>query len=374
MKKLWLYFPENDLALAAGTAVYTPPPAAYSLHRAGEMLPLWMASPGDRIVCGGVNERWLEETCARFGIRNVDVYDHRAGDLIPAPWGWSEASRRAFEDAGFPADRLPDAAYLEHLRQLSHRRTAAEVAARLQRKLSFPITPPACEAEGLGRVEAFLDATGNVIAKSPWSSTGRGLVRSRHMPRAAFLQQTAGIIRRQGSVMLEREYDRVLDFAMLFEADGKGCVSFCGLSLFTTTGRGAYSGNLVAPAQTVRERIAARTGADRLDAVQKALTEVLPAVLGSYAGPLGVDMLLTSDGTLDACVEVNLRYTMGFVALSLEKYLAGSAEGRLEVLPHPEERAAGVKQDADGRICAGSLDLTPPGGDFAFRLSVVSEQ
>lgn len=369
MKRLWLYFPENDLALAAGVASYTPPPAAGALHRAGEALPLWMASPGDRLLCSGLNEKWFVSTCHRFSIENVDVYDHRAQDLEPTPWGWSEASRRVFVDAGFPPSRLPDSVALGRMRMLSHRCTAARVASRLQEVLPFRIAPPACMASDEAAVAAYLDREGRVIAKSPWSSTGRGLVRSRSMPREAFLQQTRGIIRRQGSVMLECEYDRMLDFAMLFETDGGGTVKFKGLSLFTTSERGAYSGNVVSSQETICSRIAAEVGPERVDTIRGALEQVLPEVLGDYAGPLGVDMLLDDTGMIDACVEVNLRYTMGFVALALGLRMASGVEAVLQVVPQPQRAASGAVLDSQGLICGGELDLTPPDRNFSFRLT-----
>lgn len=369
MKRLWLYFPENDLALAAGTAGYTPPPAARELHQAGELLPLWMAATGDRVLCSGVDARWLDDTCRRFAIRDVDVYDHRCCDLDPAPWGWSEASCRALADGGFPARLLPDSASLARLRDLSHRRTASLLAERLAAELPFDVAPPAVEAADEAAVAAFFDAGGDVIAKSPWSSSGRGLVRSRCMPRDAFLKQTAGIIRRQGSVMLEREYDKVLDFAMLFHADGRGGVEFRGLSLFATTARGAYTSNVLAPQPALRAMIADRVGEEHLGAVQDALARVLPEVAAGYSGPLGVDMLLASDGLLDCAVELNLRYTMGFVALSLAPHLAPGSEGTLAVVPRPAAPASGLVQDAEGRVVEGELDLTPPHPAFAFRLT-----
>ena len=44
-------------------------------------------------------------------------------------------------------------------------------------------------------------------------------------------------------------------------------------------------------------------------------------------GPLGVDMLAGNDGTLNPCIELNLRRTMGFVARDVFNRL--HEEGRL---------------------------------------------
>ena len=41
----YLFNPENDLALAAGTANYTPPKNALLLSNCGRLLPIWYAAP-----------------------------------------------------------------------------------------------------------------------------------------------------------------------------------------------------------------------------------------------------------------------------------------------------------------------------------------
>jgi hypothetical protein len=57
---------------------------------------------------------------------------------------------------------------------------------------------------------------------------------------------------------------------------------------------------------------------------------------GHYVGPLGVDMMLVrqTDGTLclHPCVEVNLRHTMGHVALHLSRRLPENAEARFRIV------------------------------------------
>lgn len=364
-----MYFPENDLALAFGKAGYTPPPAARQLHMAGEALPLWMGCEGDRFVCSGLNAGWYLDTCRTFGIADVDVYDHHATALEASPWGWSAASRRALTDAGYPEEQMPDDAALANLRGLSHRRTASLLASKVASHLPFAIAGPAIEAQDIEAAAAYFDYREAVIAKAPWSCSGRGLVRSRHMPREQFLQQVAGIIRRQGSVMLEPEYEKVLDFALLFEADGRGNVDQRGLSVFTTNQHGGYTANLLESQQQLRSRIVQLCRAGEFEAVEMAVAEALPDLLGDYRGPLGIDMLVCADGTIDAAVELNLRYTMGFVALDFMRYVDPHSSGTLSVVPGPEKACSGAVVE-DHKLTAGTLDLTPANPYFAFRACV----
>ena len=369
MPRLLMYFPENDLALASGHAAYTPPPAALALHAAGEALPLWMASAGDRFVCTGISSRWLDRMRATFDIGDVDVYNHHDSSLEACPWGWSAASRRALIDAGYPASQLPSDTTLRSLRELSHRRTAARLAEHVRDMLPFAVSEAATEACDMDAVEAYLSTRQAVIAKAPWSCRGRWLVRSRNMPVSTFRQQVAGIIRRQGSVMLEPELDKIMDFALLFEADGQGEIEYRGISVFDTNAHGGYTGNIIAEQHKLIELVGNAAGTQKLAMVTEAVQKTLPRLISDYRGPLGVDMLVTADGTIDAAVEMNLRYTMGFVALGVSRYLAPGSRGTLCVVPRPDRQALPATIESH-RIVTGELDLTPHNSMFAFRATV----
>ena len=53
------------------------------------------------------------------------------------------------------------------------------------------------------------------------------------------------MIRKQGSVLVERAHDKILDFAMLFKADNGGVVRSYGLSRFFNERGTGYTGNLI---------------------------------------------------------------------------------------------------------------------------------
>ena len=52
-------------------------------------------------------------------------------------------------------------------------------------------------------------------------------------------------VRKQGEISIEPALDKQQDWAMEFESDGKGAVTYRGLSVFGTAERGAYSGNIL---------------------------------------------------------------------------------------------------------------------------------
>ena len=85
--------------------------------------------------------------------------------------------------------------------------------------------------------------------------------------------------------------------------------------------RGGYTGNPLAP-QAALERVLARQF-DGLDILKQICSEVLSQhIAARYEGPLGVGMMLVKMAQgimLHPCIEVNLRRTMGYVALDVAR-------------------------------------------------------
>lgn len=317
MSRLHLFNPENDLALGLGCRHYTPPPHAAALHRAGELLPAWWADEGDDIVAPHATEAdraWLAD---RFGLL-TEAAPSRDG-LTPEPWGWSADAVRQFEAAGVRAEALPSPGAIEAMRGLSHRRSSVVLLNALGRDdiMTIETTDPDEAVEMEGRHPGC-------YIKSPWSGSGRGVFCARGLSTEVIRSKAAGIIHRQGSVMVERGLDKETDCAALFRAR-RGEVTPAGLSMFVTEPRGMYGGNIVAPQEWIKNRIASYVGAAELETTVAALAKALTTLIGdAYEGWLGVDMMVwrTTHGyALHPCVELNLRRTMGVVAMDVERRL-----------------------------------------------------
>ena len=367
---LHLFCPENDLALARDIARYTPPPAASQLKTSGECLPLWFGADGDRFVSSGINARWLDSMQQTFGM-DVQPWDYSDLALTPAPWGWSKASRLDFENLGFAASALPSDAALDRMRELSHRRTAA-ILNRLLLEAGMAVCDPAVEIMAIADLEPYMIATKRLIFKAPYSSSGRGIVPYDSSEFSRKLPQLAGIINRQGSVMVEPRHRRRSDFALLFTmADGKA--HYRGLSLFNTLDSGAYTGNVLMPQDEIAARLAAESTEVDLAALAEATGRALEQIIGcDYTGPLGVDMMTLRDSGRVALAEVNLRNTMGHVCLNLyEHYITPGARGIFTITPAPPaggaaEGGANGARTANGRMVSGTHRLNPPGTHFAL--------
>lgn len=374
MAYLHYFYPENDLALARNIEHYTAPPAAARLRNAGATLPLWYGEAGDAALTDGVNAAWLGRMRDAFDLR-TDIFRHTIDGLEPMPWGWSKPVVAKYKSIGYCSDFLPSDSDIEALRQLSHRRTASVVAGMLAEAIECPLAPAAVEVNCIDDLDAFLTACGaeGAVVKLPWSSSGRGLVA---VDNSSLPQQRAmieGMIRKQGSVMVERRLRKVMDFAMLFTV-ADGLCHFDGYSVFCCSRLGSYEGNILAPQSGLRQMVARHTGCQILEDIATSLTTILGELCGHvYHGPLGVDMMVVDhpDYCLAPVVEVNLRNTMGHVCRNLyARHIADGAEGFYSVQAAQNASEPYRWKASCGRLEAGMLNLAQPGEAFAFNVRI----
>lgn len=370
MKRLHMFFPENDLALARDLSQYTPPPAAARLRHAGECLPLWYGEPGDTFVSSGINGAWLDNMLHNFGM-DIDTFDYRPNDYMPMPWGWSKAARKALADLGFKAEQLPDDSALSRMRELSHRRTSLALRKRIgELYADAPLSVSGVECRTTEEVEAYLDSVPEVIVKLPWSSSGRGLVPIDPNIRQRKISEIGGMINRQGSVICEPRVRIRSNFALLY------LMTDChaepaGISLFTTDPNGAYSGNILKPQSEIFAQLDSE--APGLEALIAATGHALEDIIGKdYSGPLGVDMATIDGASTIALFELNLRMTMGHLCVRLyDRFIRPGAKGIFTV--NPAGNDSGTTEApviANKRLQSGRLILNPPGSDFIFAATV----
>ena len=329
MAKLYVFNPEHDLALAANLSNFTAPHAGRQLrHDLGYLPALW-AGDEDLILVDDVETavRAYGRLRAKVGgtpkkfinasqLANEDITDVE-------PWGWDLALRAFLKRKG--VDVVPEEEQIEVIRDLSHRKHAVD----LLRELQLPgCIGTSCCADTIFEIRDEMRLHGKVVVKAPWSSSGRGV----RFLTAAFddyqERWIKNIVKNQGCVVVEPYYNKVKDFGMEFESDGEGCVKYLGLSLFHTK-NGAYTGNLIAKEEEKQELLSRYISADLLQRVQEKICQHLgEAFKGKYQGPFGIDMMVVSTADKDGfllhpCVEINLRRTMGHVALAIPPFADG---------------------------------------------------
>ena len=333
---LHIFNPEHDIALASHLANFTAPHAGRQLRANLGFLPALWAEDGDVVwveheeaalkaynrlskrVTYALQTSYLQGRNIMFASGKCHTFKQPITRI--ESWGWDLALRAALKRKGIDGSLLPSDDYLELVRQLSHRRTAAQLLPRLRLEGTVGESFECRESQ---EVEQLLQRYGQVVMKAPWSSSGRGL-RFLSVERTPFACQSGwfrNVVASQGSVMVEPFYHKVRDFGMEFEATDDG-IRYLGLSLFHTA-NGAYTGNILATEQTKREMIGRYLPLSLLDDVRDSIITMLD--LGAYRGPFGIDMMVVKDSgaksqvpsLLHPCVEMNLRRTMGHVALAI---------------------------------------------------------
>ena len=331
--KIHIFNPEHDLALASNLDNFTAPHAGRDLRHDLGFLPAIWAGRGERVLVD--NREAAEYAYSKLGLpmRGVFITRHEFWNLGQSPlmtvepWGWDRAIRKELLRYRGRADRLPDDTYLNIVRQSSHRSWAAEHLLRRLRQL--PGTVGEAEtAHSLAEIRRFLSVRHRIVLKAPWSSSGRGVRYISDDPdsTSTLTPQLEGwvehTLRRQGAILMEPYYNKVMDFGMEWESDGQGDIRYCGLSLFNTV-KGAYTGNILADEEEKEQRVAQFISPVLLSDVRQRIKELLTVSLVKfYHGPFGIDMMIVSqDGKLllHPCVELNLRMTMGHVALRLRE-------------------------------------------------------
>lgn len=180
-----------------------------------------------------------------------------------------------------------------------------------------------------------------VVLKAPLGSSGYAMIRiltdSPDPQQKAWVEK---ILRTQGAIVIEPWLERIADFSAQLEVDRNTDdpskrVRYLGFTRMLADKRGQYAGHQLGkkfediPADIRRRVLQTVDGIPSLYQLLQNSAEHVGQWLWEqgFQGPAGVDAFLyrcpeTGQPRLKPIVEVNARYTMGRIALELEKYLA----------------------------------------------------
>ena len=229
------------------------------------------------------------------------------------------------------------------------------------------------------------EEAGKYLVKAPWPSSGKGILVLGKPIAVKEKERLHGILKRQGYVMLEKKLNKVLDFAMEFCAGRQG-VEFIGWSVFSTGLNGEYRGNYLGAQAYIEQLLGSKLGEEKLQSLKQELPDMIAGILPDYRGYLGIDMMIYSDSAgkyrVQPCLEINLRYNMGIVALMLSRrYLDEHAEGEFTVRYYAKAGEAWQEHRhlqqlypavyKNNRIKSGYLNLTPVNEATHFVASLI---
>ncbi len=323
---LHIFNPEHDIALSYDVPHITIPHAAQELRINLGFLPALWANDGDCVLVDDI--KYALKAVSQFNNIAADVLFVEKKDLssLPItgikPWGWDKRIRAELQESGVDLSILPSDDTLERIHNLSDRSNTTLVLDTLRSGIESRTCGKSFKCDTFSEVEVICNKYKSTVVKCPWSSSGRGLryvIDKMDDAKMAWIKKN---ILRQGHIMVEPYYNKVCDFAVEFYSDGRGRVSSRGLSVFHTV-NGKYTGNVIATDQEKRMRISRFVDMNLLDSVIEKAETLFSKMLGTkYEGPFGIDMMAVADAAtgkllLHPCVEINLRRTMGHMALSL---------------------------------------------------------
>lgn len=282
------YFnPGHETAVLNGSPYYTPPANVVQMQQDLAFLPAWYAAAEDFVWTPQPLPAAFEETLLqRYGtfaraLSEADVLE-KGGSLPQATacaWGISPQSTHFYEQLKKESnwERLSVPSYDDAYARLCSRQTAAVCLRSLLSVL------PESDRDILPRFRSSLEEVeeiiggekGPMVIKAPYSSSGRGLLWVSGALGEMDKEALSGVLKKQGCVAVERALDRKLDFAMEFFSDGKGKVSYEGLSLFNTGKQGTYAGNFLGSQEVIEMRITEYIAPELLEEVRESLVATL---------------------------------------------------------------------------------------------------
>ncbi len=316
---LHVFNPEHEMALAANLHQFTSPRAGREMRSYLSFLPALWANDGDAVWVEDVEK--AHESLERIGLPYANIMFVTAKHIpqLPIdsvyPWGWDRSIVHQLKRLQVSSACLPTDDQLREIREISSRQWTSIHLLPILNELDETIV---CEADYVTSLSSF---TRPVVFKSPWSCSGRGVRYALNEQQFSANQNWAkNVIEKQGGIMVEPYYQHSLDFAMEFESTAEG-IKYLGISLFLTN-LGGYTGNILASEDYKLQVISQYIPLSVLDKVRVELLKQMKEYLqDTYWGPFGVDMMVVNDEShyrLHPCVELNLRRTMGHVALSLQ--------------------------------------------------------
>ncbi|MGP1476266.1 MAG: hypothetical protein ACTTJK_02165 [Phocaeicola sp.] len=380
MKPIYLFNPDNDMALAYGKPSFVVRHSIKKMTEDLSFLPAWYADKGSWVLVDAVDRIDLFRKYCPFHL-DINFTDQLISDFdIVRPWGWNPSLCYDLQMNGLPTGSFPNEEQMGKIRDLSSRLTAVKILKQLQGAdyLLGDAVVLTCETD----IEKFILSHDKVVLKAPWSGSGRGIhFVSPDTWNAPIKSWVSRVLLTQGVIVAEPYNPRSIDFAMEFYSDTEG-VMFAGYSLFETDDNGVYKRNILASDDEIEKRLGEYVPLHVLLYIRNRLKQLLfEEIRGVYQGYLGVDMLI-SEGKLRPCVEINLRMNMGILSRVLfDKYICPTSHGYfyIEYYPHPDEALKAQRQMMSdyplamesGRIRKGYLPLTPVNKDTSFAVYII---
>jgi hypothetical protein len=298
---------ETELAHPAGTYRRTPAAAALNHKLAAHLL--WLARPGDALL---LEDSWSEVLQSEARRREVELVrtsqaSHQEARVF-TPWGWTPCAVAIGERARAIVRPVP----FETVARVNSKLWSHALEVELGLSLPGATTVNTFEElrEAVARASPL--AGDKWVIKSPFGFAARERVLGRGPSIAEPQGRWARRRLDKGVTLIFQPWLEVQrEYGVVLEISEDGACRVQGISDLQTNGAGTGNGYLLG-----------RPPAPQRAAELESIAHVVGGRLfkEGYFGPAGIDAL-EHKGGLHPLLEINARYTMGFVALAVERSL-----------------------------------------------------
>ncbi|MCL6103347.1 MAG: hypothetical protein M1292_12830 [Bacteroidetes bacterium] len=392
LQDTYFFNPTCEPAIANGSPYYTAPARLRKLEADLGYLPGWLGEEKDLVLVQGTVDPGFELKMKKLGFKLPEFIklDQALSDAAwiaqPKgrlnPWGWSPALYQLFKNVlpsyqvGFQqsavANWLPDHKNLYSRSTgigLLDQMLGQDAADWLPGRRELPVV---CTT--LVHIYDEINKHKKAVVKSPWSSSGRGLLLFPNVDTKKKNDEVlSGMLNQQGFVTVEPWLDKVMDLSYQFFSLA-GTISYRGRTIFETDQKGRYIRNFLTDKTGATDEVSSFLEAHDAEVVSRLLGALLQSGYATlYEGWIGVDALIyrSDEGILKfhPLIEINGRFTMGAIALKIKEYLAAGSKGFMQLFYSKTVNFQSFcnKQEAekplvmeDKKIISGFLTLTPP--------------
>lgn len=398
--RLFFFNPTNEMAIANGEVSYMPPRHLHHFEMDIAALPWLLGNEKDYIL---VRQK------KGNSIRHLEPYNWDLPTLVSSPeeipskdqhnlwfspWGWSPSVYRHFKNWELFSHPLwsshPFAVWKKDLANILSRETSYQLlkkifAIKKDNPSEYPlITIPEMPMEIYNEENLSTILTKQsppLIVKTPFSASGRGLFRIRTEEdapeKSAWIK---GMLKKQGKIYVEKMLKKVQDVSFQFYMNPDE-INFLGHNFFYAETSGQFAGCAIGAPETHSPLF--RDHKLISEAIEQASDLLYKGISGlglnkQYTGPAGVDgIFFDSNGKLklQPCLEINLRYNMGYANVLFKQQMHPEAKGRWKTGIFAKEKWKEFCQNAatshpvktlDGKPIKGFIPFVDPAGDKLF--------
>ena len=259
------------------------------------------------------------------------------GDGVPAVY---QLFRNVLPSCRGDFQRSAVATWQQFHKNLYSRLTGIELLHTMLEHTSYQWLPGCSELPVVGasleQIYHEISRHKRAVVKSPWSSSGRGLLL---FPNADLKKKNdevlSGMLNQQEFVTVEPWVDKVMDLSYQFYSS-EGKINYKGRTIFETDQKGRYIRNFLADDSNTSVEVSLFLEEHNQEVVSMLLSSLSKSgYTRFYEGWIGVDALIyrSVEGVLKfhPLIEINGRFTMGAIALKMRERLAAGSRGFMQI-------------------------------------------